>query len=112
MARVAGEPQFGLFDATPVGVAISIAGAIYLFFASGKLANAPAPSEPVGVEQALKSPSARLDGQPGSSVVFAEHRPLKVWQALASVTIFVGAITAAAMGLTPIAAAVSRARCC
>lgn len=105
MARVAGQPQFGLFDITPVGVTISIAGAIYLYFASGKLAKLPAENEPVGIEQALESPSARMDGQPGSGRVFVEHRPLRVWRALASVAIFVGAVTAAAMGWTPIAAA-------
>ena len=105
MARVAGQPQFGLFDITPVGVTISIAGAIYLYFASGKLARLPAENEPVGIEQALESPSARMDSQPGSGKVFVEHRPLKVWRALASVAIFVGAVTAAAMGWTPIAAA-------
>ena len=105
MARVAGQPQFGLFDITPVGVAISIAGAIYLYFASGQLAKSPAPNEPVGVEQALDSPSRLHDGQPGSGKVFAKHRPLRPWQALMSVAIFAGAITAAAMGWTPIAAA-------
>jgi di/tricarboxylate transporter len=105
MARVAGQPQFGLFDITPVGVTISIAGAIYLYFASGRLARRPAENVPVGIEQALETTPAPMDSQPGSGAVFVKYRPLKIWRALASVTIFIGAVTAAAMGWTPIAAA-------
>lgn len=105
MARVAGEPQFGLFDVTPVGLTIAVAGAIYLFFASGKLVDSAPSGEQVGVEQALDTPSRLRDGQPGAGRVFVEQRPLRPWRALMSVGIFVGAITAAAMGWTPIAAA-------
>ena len=105
MARVAGEPQFGLFDVTPVGLTIALAGAIYLYFASGKLADHAPSNEIIGVEEALESPSRSRDGQPGAGQVFAEHRPLRPWRALLSVGIFIGAITAAAMGWTPIAAA-------
>ncbi|MES2904768.1 MAG: SLC13 family permease [Pseudomonadota bacterium] len=104
MARVAGEPQFGLFDVTPVGLTIAVAGAIYLFFASGKLARTPA-EETLELDQALESPTRTRDGQPGAGRVFAPHRPLRPWRALLSVAIFAGAVTAAAMGWTPIAAA-------
>ncbi|MCY7339717.1 MAG: SLC13 family permease [Sphingomonas bacterium] len=105
MARVAGQPQFGLFDITPVGLTIAAAGSIYLFFASGRLASSPATNEPIGVDQALETPSRFADGQPVEGKVFAVHRPLRPWRALISVAIFVGAIVAAAMGWTPIAAA-------
>ena len=104
MARVAGQPQFGLFDITPVGVAISIAGAIYLFFASGRLARSPAPNQPLGVEAALESRPPVADGQLGDGELFAERRPLRPWRALIAVLIFGGAIAAAALGYTPIAA--------
>ena len=105
MARVAGQPQFGLFDVTPVGLTIALSGAIYLFFASGKLVDQTPPGPTVGVERALESPLRSRDGQLGAANVFAEHRPLRPWRALLSVGIFIGAITAAAMGWTPIAAA-------
>jgi di/tricarboxylate transporter len=104
MARVAGEPQFGLFDITPVGLVIAVSGAIYLFFASGKLTRTMNGS-PVDVEEALESPAPSRDGQPGVGRVFVPHRPLRPLRALLSVAIFAGAVTAAAMGWTPIAAA-------
>lgn len=105
MARVAGEPQFGLFDVTPVGLSIAFVGAIYLFFASGKLVDDAAPRDPVQIDRTIDRHAKVDDGQVGVSTVFAAHRPLRPWRALASVTVFVGAITVAAMGLTPIAAA-------
>lgn len=105
MARVGGQPQFGLFDVTPVGLAIALAGAIYLYFASGKLVDHAPPGETPDVEQALESPARSRDGQPGTGQVFVAHRPLRPWRALLSVGIFIGAVTAAAMGWTPIAAA-------
>jgi Na+/H+ antiporter NhaD/arsenite permease-like protein len=37
MARVSGQPQFGLFEITPVGVAIAVTGALFLMLFSGKL---------------------------------------------------------------------------
>ena len=105
MARVAGEQQFGLFDVTPVGLSIALSGAVYLFFFSGKLVDSGPPLDPAELERAIDRHPGTEDGQVGASEVFAEHRPLRPWRALISVTVFVGAITAAAMGWTPIAAA-------
>ncbi|MEO7410588.1 MAG: SLC13 family permease [Sphingomicrobium sp.] len=105
MARVAGEPQFGMFDVTPVGLTIALVGAISLFFASGKLADHDQSEDTLGVEQALQSLVPSRDGQPGAGQVFAAHRPLRPWRALVAVVIFAVAVTAAALGWTPIAAA-------
>ena len=105
MARVAGEPQFGLFDVTPVGLSIALSGAIYLFFFSGTLVDSGPPLDPAERNRAIDRHAGTDDGQVGASEVFAVHRPLRPWRALISVTVFVGAITAAAMGWTPIAAA-------
>src|SRR5690606_14081059 len=37
MASVAGQPRFGIFEITPVGIPMAIAGGIYLYFFSGRL---------------------------------------------------------------------------
>jgi di/tricarboxylate transporter len=37
MARMAGQPRFGMFEITPVGLPIALVGGLYLFFFSGKL---------------------------------------------------------------------------
>ncbi len=37
MARVSGQPQFGLFEITPVGVCVALAGGLYLLLFSGRL---------------------------------------------------------------------------
>jgi len=105
MARVARQPQFGLFDVTPVGLSIAAAGAIYLFFASGKLVDSAGPRNPDRVEESIERHAQVAEGQVGSSELFAVHRPFRPWRALIAVTVFVGAVTAAALGWTPIAAA-------
>lgn len=102
MARVSGQQQFGLFDITPVGLAISVAGAIYLFFASGRLASSMQGDRAAGTT-AVPGPEL-IGGQAGSGAVFAPERTFKPWRALASVSIFLLVIVAAAMGWTPIAA--------
>lgn len=37
MASVAGQPRFGIFEITPVGIPVAIAGGLYLFLLSGRL---------------------------------------------------------------------------
>ena len=37
MARIAGQPRFGIFEITPVGVPVAIVGGLYLFLFSGRL---------------------------------------------------------------------------
>src|SRR3954452_10966389 len=37
MAAVAGQPKFGLFDITPVGIAVAISGGLYLLLFSDRL---------------------------------------------------------------------------
>ena len=37
MARLAGQPRFGLFEITPVGLPVALAGGLYLFLVSGRL---------------------------------------------------------------------------
>ena len=37
MASVAGQPRFGIFEITPVGLAVAVAGGLYLLLFSGRL---------------------------------------------------------------------------
>src|SRR3546814_8178725 len=37
MARIAGQPRFGIFEITPVGLPMALVGGLYLFLVSGRL---------------------------------------------------------------------------
>lgn len=106
MARVAGQPQFGLFEITPVGLAIALTGGLFLLLFSGRLLRMGTRSEP-----RLSDPSLPLapeisasDIQLGDAELFARRQPLQPLKAFVSVTIFVGVVAVAAFGLAPIAA--------
>jgi di/tricarboxylate transporter len=108
MARVSGQPGFGLFDIAPVGLAIAAAGGLYLFLFSGKLIERGR-----GARDAHKPPPFPMPdyhdidlsgGQIGTADKFSEHRPFQRGKALISVAVFIGAIAVAALGIAPIAA--------
>ena len=46
MASVAGQPRFGIFEITPVGLSIALVGALYLLLISGRLLAAAGGEEP------------------------------------------------------------------
>jgi di/tricarboxylate transporter len=105
MASVAGQPRFGIFEITPVGTCVAIAGAIYLFFASGRLVGT-GDGEGEADTPAMHSHAADIQhAQLGSPDLFAEGHTLKPWRALASVSVFAGVIALAAFDVAPIAAA-------
>jgi di/tricarboxylate transporter len=101
MARNAGQPVFGLFEITPVGLIIAAAGGLYLFLFGGSLL--------AGAEDAAldgPTPNAQTgDGTMGDLKLFAVDRPFDLKRALVSMVVFVGVILAAALGIAPIAAA-------
>ncbi len=107
MARTSGQPPFGIFEITPVGLAVALAGGLYLLLVSGKLIKAS--SEPTAE---LDSPRkhhqvSHLDiagDAIGDVQDFAEQRPLQPAKAIASILVFVGVVAAAALGVAPIAA--------
>ena len=104
MARLSGQPTFGMFEITPVGLSIALAGGIYLLVASGRLARAetaplPAP-EPPSPEESLDMSGAQV----GAPEVFAPQQKLKIRRALLSVLVFAGVVAAAAANVAPIAA--------
>ncbi|WP_395611908.1 SLC13 family permease [Allosphingosinicella sp.] len=107
MAVNGGQPRFGIFEISPVGVAVAIAGGLYLLLFSGRLIRAEAPEDvdagpaqplPEGGEPGLAG------GQLGSALPFAKERRLRPLPALASLTVFVGVVALAALDVAPIAA--------
>lgn len=107
MAVNAGQTGFGIFEITPVGIAVALAGGLYLLLVSGRLIRV---GEPEAVTAAPRDPP-ELGGEPGlaggqigSALPFAEERRLKPIRALVSLTVFVGVVALAALEIAPIAA--------
>ncbi|ABQ69774.1 SLC13 family permease [Rhizorhabdus wittichii] len=103
MASVAGQPRFGIFEITPVGLPMALAGGLYLFFLSGRLLGGRHESEqregPDAPIDPLHIPSAQI----GDSRLFAEKRPLNLRKAALALATFVGAVLLATAGVAPIA---------
>lgn len=105
MASVAGQPRFGIFEIAPVGLAIAVAGAAYLFFLSGPLI-AKSDREGEVDAEALHSHAADVHhAQLGSPDLFSEGHTLVPWKAALSVSVFAAVIALAAFNVAPIAAA-------
>jgi di/tricarboxylate transporter len=113
MARIAGQPRFGIFEITPVGVPMAIVGGLYLFLFSGRLMRRsleePMPRGGTPADD-VKAAKAAIDDvhaggvQVGHAEVFAEPRPFQPAKAAIASAVFVGAILAAALNIAPIAA--------
>ena len=103
MARMAGQPRFGIFEVTPVGVPMAIVGALYLFLVSGRLLRNVADDtqqRPVDIKDEL----ALAGGVVGDTELFAAKRPFAPAKAALALGTFVGAIALAVFGVAPIAA--------
>lgn len=109
MAAVGGQPRFGIFEITPVGVTVAIVGGIYLMLFSSKLIG---PGEDRATDTALEAAQRGEDfyepglagGLIGSAAAFSEQVELKPLQALLSGGIFVSVVALAALEVAPIAA--------
>ena len=82
MAAVAGQPRFGIFEITPVGLIVAAAGGLYLLLFSGRLINAR------DDDKGPRDAPARFDegltgGLVGSAENFARETTLKPLKALA-----------------------------
>ena len=103
MAAVAGQPRFGIFEITPVGLIVAAAGGLYLLLFSGRLINARDDDEgprdaPAPFDEGLTG------GLVGSAESFAQATTLKPVKALAASVVFVAAVALAALNVAPIAA--------
>ena len=109
MASVAGQPRFGIFEITPVGVVVAITGGLYLLIFSKRLIKSDeAPSQTSVADAAKQAEDFRepglAGGLVGSAQPFAEQVQLKPWPALASSVVFVAVVALAALNVAPIAA--------
>ena len=106
MAAVAGQPRFGIFEITPVGLAVAVAGGLYLLLVSGRLIGG-ATDDGQTIEEALEErrEPGLAGGQIGSARAFAAQVQLNPAKAAASLLVFVGVVGLAAMNVAPIAAA-------
>jgi di/tricarboxylate transporter len=106
MASVAGQPRFGMFEITPVGVAVALAGGLYLFLFSGRLMKMD--DEPKSKKRDPESRDFRepglVGGLVGSAEAFAKQVEFQPLRAIASLTVFVLVIALAAFNVAPIAA--------
>lgn len=103
MASVSGQPRFGLFEITPVGVAVAFAGGLYLLLFSKHLVRGEELQAQEGAPADLREPGL-AGGQLGSAMAFAEVKPLRPLKAAVSLMVFVAVVAAAALNLAPIAA--------
>ena len=104
MASVAGQPRFGLFEITPVGVAVALAGGLYLLLFSRFLVRDETQPVEGGAAEPDQGEPGLAGGQIGSALAFADEKPLQPARAIASLLVFVAVVAAAAWGLAPIAA--------
>jgi len=101
MARNAGQPVFGIFEITPVGLVIAAVGGAYLFLFGGRLLGSGG-----DVPAADAAPTEQTgDGTMGDLELFAVDRPFDARKATISLAIFAGVLVAAALSIVPIAAA-------
>mgnify|MGYP001072314092 CR=1 FL=1 len=132
MARNAGQPVFGIFEITPVGLVIAGAGAVWLYFVGARqlgrsVAADEAEARRVKAEaeasaalasrrrfslfrlprigEARSNEDGSGDAHLGDVKLFgAADRPFRLRPALTALAIFVAVVAAAGLGLAPIAA--------
>ena len=103
MASVAGQPRFGIFEITPVGLAVAVAGGLYLLLFSGRLIRMEG-DEVAATDRFADAEPGLAGAQVGTSAAFAEGRKLRPLAALASIAVFISVITLASLNVAPIAA--------
>lgn len=109
MASNAGQPRFGIFEITPVGLWVAAVGGLYLLLFSSRLLRSIGDEDEMATAEATNSAEdfnepGLAGGLIGHAEPFAKHVPLRPWHAIASSLIFVAVITAAALNVAPIAA--------
>ncbi len=110
MAMVSGQPRFGIFEISPVGLMVAAAGGLYLMLFSTRLVGrgtndkeAAHTDEAVRAAESFREPGL-AGGLIGSAEPFAKQVELRPWPAVAASLVFVGVIGLAALNIAPIAA--------
>lgn len=109
MASNAGQPRFGFFEITPVGLVVALAGGLYLFFFSGRLIGSEITQEESTVREAAEKSENAYEpglagGLVGTATPFAKKAQLRPLPAIASAFVFISVILLSALDVAPIAA--------
>ncbi|HET9810239.1 MAG TPA: SLC13 family permease [Sphingomicrobium sp.] len=109
MASVAGQPRFGIFEITPVGIVVAIVGGLYLMLFSTRLIRTGETNGGVSTDEAVEQSQGfyapgLTGGLIGSAEPFAKTVVLRPVAALLSSIVFVGVVVLAALNVAPIAA--------
>ena len=103
MAAVSGQPRFSIFEITPVGVIVALAGAAYLVLIGQHLIRVDG-EDGMALGDVSSGEAGLAGGQVGNALSFAEHSPLRPAAAFASALTFVLVVLLAAANVAPIAA--------
>jgi di/tricarboxylate transporter len=110
MASVAGQPRFGMFEITPVGLAVAVAGGLYLFLFSGRLVKSDVEAKPSPPNDAAAVTSddfrepGLIGGLVGSAEAFSKKVKFQPLRAFVSLFVFILVIVLSALNVAPIAA--------
>src|SRR3546814_10741681 len=104
MASVSGRPRFGIFETTPVGIPMALAGWLYLFLVSGRLLGGRYEAEEREGAPAEIDPAHIGSAQIGDASLFEVKRPLQPLKAAIALVTFVAAVALATRVVAPIAA--------
>lgn len=120
MARLNGQPRFGMFEITPVGLPVALAGGLYLFLMSNRLLGRHKYEDPDaddvrggdenGEEREEDREPSFIDlshiasAQVGDASLFSVKRPFQPGKAMAAFAVFIGAILLATLNVAPITA--------
>ncbi|EIZ80353.1 citrate transporter [Novosphingobium sp. Rr 2-17] len=104
MARLAGQPRFGIFEITPVGIPMALAGGLYLFLVSKRLLGGVHELEAGDAPADAIAQNQMGGAQVGDPQLFAEPRPLNPTKAAIALGVFIGAVALATANVAPIAA--------
>ena len=108
MARTSGQPPFTIFEITPVGLMVALAGGLYLMLFSRHLLASSITGDRPAREELARHHVSHVDvagDAIGNPVDFADEHPFNLTKALISIGVFIGVVTIAAFNVVPIAAA-------